>query len=165
MNRLPLRSWTLAPLLVSIALAAVAFSAAPASAAPSAWWHVTSHMVPSNLAPGAEGKLVVQAVNVGNETTAGELNFSDVLPAGVTLQSVSLFSSELGNGTFDVGPSSFFGGIELCHTTSGSVTCSSKDNAEEEFLAPLLPFGYLEMRLTIKAEAGAATAANKVQMS
>jgi hypothetical protein len=152
-----------------VVLTVLLFSAVSASAAPSAWWHVSSRMVPSTLAPGAEGTVVVQANNVGDATTSGEIAFSDVLPSGVTLQSVKAFSSSDEDGTADFGPESELAvqsGIHLCEVTSQSASCSNISKPQGfEILSPLAPYGYLEMRLKVKAQAGARTADSSVQVS
>jgi hypothetical protein len=145
--------------------------ASAAHAAPSAWWSATTRMVPSNLPPEGEAMIVVQAVNIGDASTAGKIDFTDQLPAGVSLQSVEYFASTpgefTGGGQIDLGPSNPERGFfELCETTSSRVSCSTESKAfAVELVEPLIPFGYLEMRLKVKAEAGASSGTGKVQVA
>jgi hypothetical protein len=55
-----------AVLLMLLVVASEAQAARP-------WWHVTSRMVPGDIATGGEGTVVVQAVNVGDGRAAGGL--------------------------------------------------------------------------------------------
>jgi hypothetical protein len=56
-------------LLTALASFACLLAAGPAAAAPSPWWHLTQRLVPSRIEPGGEGKIVVRALNLGNECT------------------------------------------------------------------------------------------------
>jgi hypothetical protein len=150
----------------AVVVSLIALAGASVASAASPWWHVTSRMLPSNLKPGGEATVVVQAVDVGNATTSSAIDLSDVVPAGVSIQSVSYFAASEENGLLDVGPSGFLGFLELCKVTANEAACSTESAlTKAEFLEPVIPFDYLEMRITVKAEAGAETAANKVQIS
>jgi hypothetical protein len=163
--RLPRRGALALPVLVALIVCGWALPSS-ASAALSPWWNVTSRMLPSSLKPGAKGTVVVRATNIGNESTSGRFSFTDVLPAGVTLQGVQFFASSASNGTEDIGPASPTGPFKLCETTPSSVTCSSFSTAKSfERVSPLTAFGDIEMRLKVKAEAGATTGANSVSVS
>jgi hypothetical protein len=59
----------LSSLVSVLMLVGVALAAAPGADAESAWWHLSSGSRPAYLRPGGEGTVVVQAVNVGDETT------------------------------------------------------------------------------------------------
>ena len=144
-------------LLCAIAVTGTLGVSQAAAAGP--WWHVTSRTVPSRIAPGGEGTIVVQAINLGNAATAGRYALSDSLAPGLTLQEVSFFAPFEGKPNLsktDFGPSGEDGFAELCQTTATSATCSNESAAfHVELLEPVIPYDYLEMRLKVKAEAGA----------
>lgn len=153
-----------AGLCVALAAGVLGAGCSPAFGA-SAWWHLSSRMVPSHLAPGGEATIVVQAVDLGSAATSGKWDFSDVLPEGVSLQSVRYFSQSFENATIDLGPSGGHAAEELCETSARRVSCSSESKATKtEFLEPLFPFAYLEMQLKVKDE-GAVAGENEVQVS
>ena len=108
----------------------------------------------------------MQAVNLGNESTAGKFDFSDQLPEKVTLQSVNYFSSSFENGNFDLGPSGGAPELEACEASSSRVLCSSESKAFAfELVEPLVPYGLLEMRLHIKDEGASSGAVNETHIS
>jgi uncharacterized repeat protein (TIGR01451 family) len=166
---------TLAITLLSAA-ASLTLSASPAAAA-TPWWHLTTHLRPANLAPGGEGTLVVQAVNLGNQPTSGPVTLSDVLPAGLkvkeeevegeTIPQVSFFAfSQQG----DLGPTNFIGKLlEFCRTTSSSVACSTASQNPEfgglELIEPLQPYENLEMRISVIDQGASPGALNKAEVS
>jgi hypothetical protein len=166
----------LATFVLFVAFTWMSSSSAGAAGTPSAWWSVTSRMVPGNLPPNGEALVVVQAVDIGDGSTAGRIDFSDTLPAGVSLQSVEYFASPPNEetsdkGRVDLGPNGPKAGIgiDLCKTSSSSVSCSTEatflGSPIPEYIEPLLPFGHLEMRLKVKAQPGAVTGAGKVQVA
>jgi hypothetical protein len=169
------RGATLAVLVAALG----GFTAQAAQAAPSPWWHLTSRTIPSQIAPGGEGTLVVQAINLGNAPTSGRYEFKDTLPAGLTLEEshfsapASLFFEEIElvkkGAHASVGPSDEFGLYEYCKATAGSIACSTESGlfgpgAEFE-LKPVLPYDVLEMRLKVKDEGVAAGASNEFTVS
>jgi len=167
-------------LVAAVSSLALALGASAAQAAPSAWWSMTSRMVPENLAPGGEATIFLQASDIGDETTAGPINVSDTLPEHVTVQSVEFLSTSAANGTEDLAAAHdpFFGEpVEHCSVSGQHVSCQTgssnpfyeglepewsepplKELLEEAIdVPPLIPFGYLEMKIRVKAEPGAAT--------
>ncbi|HTA06542.1 MAG TPA: hypothetical protein VK774_09285, partial [Solirubrobacteraceae bacterium] len=160
------------------ALTLLGSAGAGVSAAASPWWHVTSRLVPSHVQPEGEGTIVVQAINLGNAPTSGNYAFSDTLPPGFKLEEAHFFarpSSSLEEGLPpnsrpDFGPASEFAVFEYCKETASSISCSSESalfGAEPEFLlGAVIPYDFLEMTLTVKAEPGAASGAvNEAQIS
>lgn len=177
-------------LSATLALTALAAGATQAQAA-TPWFRLTSRTVPTHIAPGGEGTVIVQAINLGNATTAsgpGEDGipgtkddvttipylFSDNLPAGLSLQGVQFFAPpppafELPSRP-DLGPGGEFGAYEFCKTTSASVTCSAEDallgpELPGFFTAPVLPYDFLEMRLKVKDEGATPGAINETEVS
>jgi hypothetical protein len=167
---------TLLGLLVPIA------NAASAQAAPGPWWHLTQRLVPSRIEPGGEGKLVVQALNLGNDCTrsAGPgadgksctaddegivpSTISASLPAGVEVvevegvPQVSFIAAKKeflgpGDGSF----------AKYCEVAARQVTCSTRGvfkfgEFESIFNSPPInPYERLELGIRVRAEAGAST--------
>ncbi len=162
-------------------------------AASSPWFRLTSRTVPTHIVPGGEGTIIVQAVNLGNATSAsgpGEDGIpgtkddittipyvlADSLPAGLSLQSVQFlappppaFEAEKPDN-IDLGPEGEYGFFEYCKTTASSVTCSAEDaligpEAPALFAGPVLPYNFLEMRLKVKDEGATSGSLNEIQAS
>jgi len=146
--RMPVRSGLCAALGV---VGALAVGASPALAA-SPWWHVTSRIVPSNLKPGGEGTIVVEAINIGDAPSSGPITLSDALPAGVMLQKASLFEF---SSTEDF--------AKLCTTSLSGLSCTYTE--EVKVRPAVLPYEHLEMLLSVKVEPGAASGIGKVRIS
>jgi hypothetical protein len=70
---------------VVVAVVFAVLYGASAAAAQSSYWSLTSSPAPTNLAPGATGKIVVSATNLGDKATEGTITITDVLPAGLSL--------------------------------------------------------------------------------
>ncbi len=123
-------------------LLALGVGGSPAVAA-APWWHLASSSDPALLAPGGEGTIDTEAINVGDSTTSGAIVLSQTLPAGVTAQSVSFFDSLFGE--FDLAG----GGFVSCETLPGRVTCEYP----EGFPPALNPYEVIEMRVAVKVAA------------
>jgi hypothetical protein len=167
--------------LITLLLAAAALSAtAVAASAESPWFRLTSRTVPTHIAPGGEGTIIVQALNLGNAETAGAYSFSDNLPPGLKLEEAKFFAPPpkflgLPAGTRpDFGPSGEFSFFEYCKASASSVSCTSENglfnpefcaeifgSAEECPLQAILPYDFLEMRLKVKDEGAAPGAINE----
>jgi len=172
-------STALALLAGALALAALA-SASPAQAE-SPWFRLSSRTTPTHIAPGGEGTITVQAVNLGNAETTGNYTFADDLPPGLTLQEVEFFGPPPGffpgHELVNLGPGGGFGFFGYCNTSSSSVSCSSESVLPPEFckeifgseaacrLRPLLPYEFLELRLKVKDEGAEAGALNQSEVS
>jgi hypothetical protein len=133
---------TLALTLLTIAASLTlsgALAASPAAAA-TPWWHLSTSLRPANLAPGGEGTLVVQAVNLGNQETSGQITIDDVLPAGLKvaeeevegemLPKISLFAfSRPSAENLARSTDLFFGQpLELCSLSEQTVSCQSESS-------------------------------------
>jgi len=147
---------------------ALAASASLARAA-SPWFRLTSRTIPTHIVPGGEGTIVVQAVNLGNASTAGKYEFSDTLPPGMKLEEVKFFAPpppEISVPGFN------FAELGYCSTTASSATCSTESPFFEELpepagfvLKPVIPYDFLEMRLRVKDEGAEGGAINETQVS
>jgi hypothetical protein len=124
---------TLVTVLAMLAVAAPAFAECSTC---KPWWHLLSRVQPAKIAPGGEGTVVVQAVNLGDAATGPGAALHDVLPAGLTvaegagvpLIEFHAFSFGRGNESHDIGPGSFNEGVKaahLCTVLAQSVTCST----------------------------------------
>jgi uncharacterized repeat protein (TIGR01451 family) len=163
-------------LLVVVAFGAyvgVSASAAVASECSSCapWWHVVSDVRPSNLAPGGEGTISVQAINIGDAPTTGVVRLSDVLPAGMSVveeeveifvegkpevvsrPAVQFYTFPLQQGARDVGPTGQFRSLplpegEACEVAGATVTCALKPQDMELFeaIAPEVFAGAKELK-------------------
>ena len=148
-------------LLTALASFGCLLAAGPAAAAsePEPWWHLTQRLIPSEIEPGGEGVIVVQAINLGNASTSGRYEFTDHLPPGLTLKKVEYFAPFLPakpQRTTDMAP------LGYCTTTTSSASCSNespKQPPEPKYvLEPVAPYEFLELRLKVKdngAEPGA----------
>jgi hypothetical protein len=156
-------------LLLACVLALVAaLSAAPAEAS-TPWWRLTSRTIPTHIAPGGEGTVVIQAIDVGNaKQTTGKYTLTDKLPPGLKLEGVEYFGPFLPEEEVhnDFGPGGPLGAFELCQTTASSATCSSESAALKfELLPPLVPYEFLEMRLKVKDEGAEPSSLNEARIS
>jgi hypothetical protein len=156
----------------------------------SPWWHVVQGVRPVNIAPGGEGLLTVQAINVGDGPTVGAVTLSDVLPPGLSVvevggvPQVSFFTMQATPGVgADLGPDEGLGAflsestdhLPICITTSGAVACTLHPD-QLEFLESLFTktgegFGELksfesfEIRVKVKADPAAVSGSNHVEVS
>ena len=88
-------------MVVVVALLAGLVGAGQASAA-QPWWHLTSVAIPSNLPPGGEGAVWIEAVNIGDAAInmpETPITVGDVLPPGLTATSIRGLT---GGGEFTV---------------------------------------------------------------
>jgi len=146
-------------LLVIITIAAFTAIVSGANAS-QPWVRLTSRMVPTHLTPGGEGEIILQTINLGNAETAGPYSFSADLPKGLKLEGVQFFAPSSEPRATDLGPSGPTSFFNLCKLTSSSVRCSSEAALELgpgeflnfEFLFPVVPYDFLEMRLKVKDE-------------
>ena len=112
-------------------------------AAGSPWWHLSTRMFPSNLAPGGEATVVLLAVNVGDAPLLGTPTMKETFPAGITVQQVEFYPLLAGTiGKTDLAP-------QFCEQESGSARCTIP---LPSFNLALTPFEDLEMRVTVKSE-------------
>jgi hypothetical protein len=165
------RSASLGVLVALVAMGAGAFAAAPAQAeAP--WWRLTARTVPTHIAPGGEGTIIVQALNLGNAQTAGTYVFTDNLPPGLTLQEVEYFAPSPPGLEL---PSGFnLAALGYCKTTASSATCSVESELFAELpepehaefvLKPVIPYESLEMRIKVHNEGAESGSINEVGIS
>ncbi len=145
-------------------LTATAVPAASAAGTESPWWHLTQRLAPSRIEPEGEATLIVQAINLGNAPTSGPLTFTDQLPPNATVKKVFYIAQTteaypgLGSKISDLGPSGPNKGLGLCQLTANQVSCSSLGKLGEEIVAPLPPYGMLEMQIKLKLGSGAEAA-------
>jgi uncharacterized repeat protein (TIGR01451 family) len=166
----------------SVALAALCASALLAASASAAtpWWHISTNLRPASIPAGGEGTLIVQGVNLGNAPTSGNVVLSDLVPAGMSIQSFSFFAFSKQVGKEDLTQASFFGKpLELCSSSEHQVSCQTKTTnpelneppfTEPPFTEPpfnellgvptLAPYEDLELRITVKDEGAASGAQN-----
>jgi hypothetical protein len=120
------------------------------------WWHLSSSTTPGVLAPGGEGTVVVEGVNVGDRATSGRVTLTDTLPAGVTAQSVHFYAWPRLGRNFDL--AAF---LHACEVQSSSVRCTYP-----ETLPALNPYEMLEMQVVVSVAGGTASGVeNRVDVS
>jgi hypothetical protein len=101
------------------------------------WWHLATNLRPADIAPGGEGTVIVQALNVGDQTTSGQLVLSDLLPEGLKIQHVGFFA-------FSKATTADLGSV-LCTTSAQQVSCGTVPSraAYEARIAQILEeFGF-----------------------
>jgi uncharacterized repeat protein (TIGR01451 family) len=165
------------------ALVALAVGAGEASAT-MPWWHLSTNVRPANIPPGGEGTLVVQAVNLGNAPTSGNITLSDVVPAGMSVQKIAFLAFSKQVGKEELAEASFFGKpLELCRSNEHEVSCQTHTTnpalneppfteppfTEPPFSAflgvpPINPYEDLELRITVKDEGAASGAENRAEV-
>src|ERR1700723_2901950 len=142
-----------------LVVACLVFGVAPALAVSGApGWGIDSFATPTNFSPGGSAEYTVTATNVGSLPTDGSgITLSDVLPAGLTAQSVSFFWSGLPEVPFG-GPQKDLAPVGLCTTVPVQCTFPGP-------LAPILesfkvasllaPDGTLKMVVHVSVDPGA----------
>src|ERR1700710_1249601 len=165
------RSISLGILVTIVAILAATLAATPAQAEVP-WWRLTARTVPTHIAPGGEGTIIVQALNLGNAQTVGAYAFTDNLPAGLTVQEVEYFAPLA--PALELPPGFNMAALGYCKTMASSVTCSTESEffAElpepehaEFLLKPVVPYESLEMRIKVKNEGAESEALNEVGIS
>jgi len=161
-------SFALALLLCGLG-AASAFAQRP-------WWHLLSRIQPASIAPGGEGVIVVQGSNVGDAPGIGEARLSDVLPAGLTVVEeegvpvIEFFAFSFQRGKFNMGSNSFNEAAKnahFCEVAGASVSCRTPVEGDPFFFffEQINPYEDIEMRIHVKAQAGASSASNRTEVS
>jgi len=170
---------------LGLALLSCAMFATASASAQAPWWHVLVRTQPSAIPPGGEGTVIVQGVNLGDAPAPGRATLSDVLPPGLSVvekegvPEVKFFGFAFARGVphADLGPGSEFPGVpeaHLCDLAGGEVSCHTPAGEASptpfiEFLesrfAEINPYEDIEMRIRVKAEAGATSAPNKAELS
>jgi hypothetical protein len=160
----------------------VLVNAAQAHAA-SAWWHLYSRLQPAHIAPGGQGTIVVNALNVGDAQTNGPATVADVLPEGFTVlqaegvPQISFYSFAFGGGKSegipgeshptDLGPQSdkqIIKEANLCRIVAQRVSCTTPTPEVFPGLEHLNPFENLEIRIRVKAPGAPGSPANHTEV-
>ena len=165
--------------VVAVLGTGASIAATPAQAE-SPWWHLTQRVITSEIAPGGEGKILLQAINLGNQPTVGTSTITAELPPHIGLleeggqPAVSFFASSK-DEPLDV--------AALCTVEGRRVSCQTEPTAafftklfselppefsepplrefieeskKTEFgIPPLNPYEFIEMKLGVEAEVGA----------
>jgi uncharacterized repeat protein (TIGR01451 family) len=141
-------------LVSAAALIAALMGATPALAEgeSAAWWKLSSSSIPSYLAPGAEGTIIVTATNLGDaniEGGASHVKVVDTLPPGLTVTSVTPPTCTVGPGQpvcakkwpaeKTVVP------VPKCEHTVSTATCTFEET--------LAPYEQWEMQITVAVSA------------
>ncbi len=120
--------------------------------AQSPWWHVTSVVRPTILPVGGEGKIVVEALNLGDAPTSGVVTVTDRLPDGVSVQKVPGGPGEPEEPNVEMAKS-----VNLrvrppheCEEPSPNVVQCTYSN----LYPPVDPYENLEMIIAVKAASG-----------
>ncbi len=147
---------------IGLALALLCAPAASAAALPAAAWSINSLPVPTNFEPGGEGAYETRVTNIGAAAPdGGPLTITDVLPAGLTVESVELPLRSEGQ-LQDFGPTQ-------CDVESAgdvqTVTCTVPSDLPESKPALLAPSEAMRMTIHVAVPAAASgTLTNFVQV-
>jgi hypothetical protein len=118
------------------------FGTTPASAAGTAYWRLATNAAPSTLAPGSQGRIIVTAANLGNESNSpaksSAITLTDKLPAGITATAVSGYFTK---------------------TPEDKLTCELKPLRCTDSSFTVLPS--TSLRMVIQVEVGANVLSNK----
>ena len=129
----------------------------PVAQAAGSWWHVSSVVAPSNLAPGGKGQVVGIVTNLGAETSAATakhpITITDTIPAGLTIVPAGA------KAFFAKGAAQVRNPLEslACSESGQTVTCTLPEG--------VAPYGSLEIvtPVTVTAANGA-TLTNEVKV-
>ncbi len=139
----------LGALVAGCALAVLLFGAGSARAA-STWWGLTSASWPAQLQPGATGKIVVTAENLGYTSANGGIDpvvVEDTLPKGLEVLSNA--------GVPDV--EAVAGDVEQVKRGAVLCTAPSPRRVRCEFAGTLPPFEEIEVDIAVAVSAGASS--------
>ena len=109
--------------LLAITALTICLGVSSASAA-TPWWHISTNIRPASIPPGGEGTVVVQAVNLGNAPTSGNVTLSDLVPEGMNIQGVSFFAFSKQVGKAELAPGD-------CSTSAQQVRCVTEPTAAD----------------------------------
>jgi hypothetical protein len=163
----------------TLSCALTATSASAATTSP--WWRLTTSLRPASIAPGGEGTVVVQAMNLGNQPTSGAITLSDILPAGLKVQEQEVGGEMVPKVSFfafskpgDLGPTSFLGHfLKYCDVAGQRVACRTEPvppfnegtPGQANNVAPLQPYENLEISISVKDEGAIPGAPNKAEVT
>jgi hypothetical protein len=89
-------------------------------------WAIVAHTLPTTIAPGGEGMIVVDVLNVGAASSSGTVTVTDTLPAGVTaIDAGALETNAFSTGPAKVGHSLWSCTIALGREGNSVVTCTN----------------------------------------
>ena len=156
---------------VTFSLLICALIGVSSASAASPWWHLSSRIQPASIAPGGEGTIAVQAVNLGDEATSSAVTLTDVLPAGFSVveeggkPQVEFHVFAFLRSKFNAGPLAF--ALGACKVAGSTVSCAfTPEVAENLEISPFMnPYENLEMRIRVKAEPGAISEPNRTEIS
>jgi hypothetical protein len=181
----PRCSGRLCGVALAFVFALLAFAGASSAQAAAPWWHLSSRLQPEFIAPGNEGTIVVDALNVGDASTFGAATVSAVLPPGFTVAEeagrpkIGFFSFAFGRGKLerDMGPNSAtspaFREAHLCGVSGQRVSCTTPSEEQiSEFGLPSLlsalqelnPYENLQIRVRVKAPASPGSYAGRAEV-
>jgi hypothetical protein len=177
-----MRTGILSAVSVVAVVAGASLAATPAQAAePTAWWHLDTYVRPATIAPGGESSLVVRASNLGNASTAGPSAVTATLPPGIKIvedeeevggelkpvPQVSFFAFSQAVGRQNLGLNTVTGRqLKMCKVTGQAIVCGTESLAFGfEFIPPIAPYEFIEMRLKVKDEGAASGAPLKAEVS
>jgi hypothetical protein len=139
--------------------------AATASAA-SPWWHLSTRMFPSNVAPGGEATVVLTALNLGDAQERGLPVLTESFPEGFTVQEEEMFVLPIDQGKEDLSKGllhGFLGEPPFCEHTERAVHCEVNlamlaSAGFPQFEEPALnPYEDVEMRVKVKNESASSS--------
>jgi hypothetical protein len=145
-----------ARLAVAGVLLGVALWAGPSAqaAATSPWWHLSTHMFPSNLPPGGEATVVLTALNVGDGQAGGTPTLTESFPEEVSVQNVELYVLFVEKGHANLGFNcEHTTNLAQCKVPLATLASFGLNHGE----AVLNPYEDVEMRVTVKNEGSSAS--------
>jgi hypothetical protein len=175
-------------LAIAFAMIQLLFFGPSQALAAAPWWHLSSRLQPANIAPGGEGTIVVNALNVGDAPTSGRASVADQLPPGFTVlekegqPEIEFFSFLYGAGkpANDMGPANEFELVknaQLCNVAEAAVgdRASCHTPVESEFVYKLFeafgahfehmnPYENLEIRVHVKAPLTPSSYTNRIEV-
>jgi hypothetical protein len=146
--------------LCVVLLLAIAGVGTSSALAASPWWHLRSSTLPTYLAPGGKGYVVLTAANLGDANANPPVTIADILPPGLHATAIE--------GTVDESKELGFGVISApLECSLGSLSCTFTSTNPPGFTAPYPKFvpPYLAIRVRIAVKVVGASSGEVNQAS
>ena len=128
---LPARRRLLHSVTSALLMGALIGASSASAQTPKPYWQLSSSPAPANLTPGAKGKIIVTASNLGDAVTSGAITVTDKLPPGLkAIQITGALANQTG---------------EFLECNLGTLSCTDPDK-------PRQPYTGLKVAIQVEVE-------------